>query len=298
MKSTYSHIAALVLLACLSACTERIFLANEGMPPKLVITGIISNMPASHEFYLQNSSGSYFAPAEESMSNPFLGPAEVWLDEEKLTSTGGGHYRTRKDFSTRPGQKYTLTVRCDYDQDGRIEEYKASTTAPRAYTLDSISINSLVSGQNLPGIMMLHYQDSIGKDYIAAYMTINNELYSNRLLRFGFVSNNLFGQDGSYCHVPISNWLINKDLPHDNDTKKPLYRYDELFVEMVMLSAEVYAFYDAARTQLGQSNPLFGARGNLPTNFSGGALGVFGALFQSNAASVILDYPELPEREK
>ena len=300
MKQINSLIATLLLLVCLPACTERIFLDNEGTTPRLVIIGLISNTPAPYQIYLQNSSGKYFAPPEESMNTAYTGGAEVWLDEELLVCTNPGIFHTRSNFQAQPGKKHTLTVRCDYNQDGRIEEYKASTVAPPIYKLDSISLLPVRSGSDFPAMLMLHYQDNIGKDYLCTYLTIAGKLYSDRILRFGFLANELLGdKDGAYRHVPVSNWILQtKGMDHDNDSRMPIYRYDELLVDLVAMCSETHTFMDAARTQLGQSNPLFfGPRANLPTNFSGGALGLFGSYTMSNA-SLVVTSSELPEREK
>jgi hypothetical protein len=291
------YILSLVFLGSLSACVERINLWNEGMGPRLVITGLVSNVPGVYQIYLQHSSETYFGPAEVSMPTGYTDPAEVWIDEEMLTPSGNGTYITHNHFSVEPGQTCTLTVRCDYNKDGKIEEYKAITTVPKKYKLDSISLSPIRSGSDFPALMMVHYQDHIGDDFIAAYLRVNNDLYSNRVLRFGFVANNMLSQDGAYCNVPVSNWIIDDEMPHDNNTKYPIYRHDELMVEMVVLCPATYAFLDAARTEMGQSNPLFsGPRANLPSNISGGALGCFGSYTSSNAFMVV-DSPELPERE-
>ena len=122
-------------------------LKSEGMEPHLVITGLISTDP-----------GPYMV--EISATTPYFNlelPVNIQAEE----------------------------VRIDFDGDGEIEYYQASTTVPYIHTLDALSLRSLMpSGNDTPFLLMAGFLDTPGEDYYGAALWVNNVLYSNRILRY------------------------------------------------------------------------------------------------------------------
>ena len=284
------------------ACTEPINLYNEGMEPKLVITCVLTDTLIEDNFH-RVVSENYVVIQK---TTPFFGNqfveqvsgAEVRLDGELLTMTGPGSY-SPEDFLAIPGKTYTLEVRYDLNGDGVDEIFTATTTVPPKCHLDSIVLHPLTSrGDYLAGLA-LYFQGASGENYYGAKLNNKNDsrLFSTRILRYSLFPFDVFSKEGEYQRL-MTNWMIQKEMSYDNASKYYVYAGDTLSVTLESLSKEYYRFVDVAKTELSQNNPIFsGPRSNVPTNFTGGALGIFGSYTASSASLQIPpDTQGLPKR--
>lgn len=281
-------------LLAIGACTEVLELESEGMEPHLVITGVISTEAGYHMIEVA-STAPYFG--SEMPVN--IDATRVVLDGVELKRVTTGKYETSGFFAAEPGRTYVLEVWIDYDEDGTDEYYTASTTVPQLHELASLRIESAMpsSTPDIPFLLVMGFQDSIGEDCYGASLYINGEWYSNRILRYYVHSTAGYSQDGEFLHIPVTDWILMKSLTWDNGGEKFLYVGDELTVELNALSKEYYTYLLEAKTEKNQQYPLFsGPRGNVNGNISGGALGIFGSYTVSRKSVIIPECPSLPVR--
>ena len=283
----------LLLFALLQGCTYPMELKSEGMEPHLVITGLISTDPGPYMVEI-SATTPYF-----NLELPVnIQAEEVRIGGELLVWDPSGVYVTASTFTAEEGETYVLEVWIDFDGDGEIEYYQASTTVPYIHTLDALSLRSLMpSGNDTPFLLMAGFLDTPGEDYYGAALWVNNVLYSNRILRYYVHTLNEYSQDGEYLRYPIPEWIITGSLVWDNEQTFDLYAGDELTVELQTLSKEYYLYLQQAKIEKNQNFPLFsGPRGNVTGNISGGALGIFGSYASSRRSVTLPECPGLPSR--
>ncbi|MDD2289798.1 MAG: DUF4249 family protein [Bacteroidales bacterium] len=286
-------VAWLLLLLVAAGCTEPIALRSDDMEPRLVITGTLSTDPGP-QFIEISSTASYFG--SELPVN--IDATQVRLNGENLRWNAPGIYATDDHFAARQGETYLLEVWIDYDRDGKDEYYSATTTVPFIHKLETLVLKSLMpSSTDTPFVLVAGFQDTPGEDYYGGALWINNELYSNRILRYYIHVLNDYTQDGEYLLYPIPEWIITKSLVWDNGGTYDLYAGDVLTLELQTLSKEYYLFLEEAKIEKNQQFPLFsGPRGNVSGNITGGALGIFGSYAASRKSVTLPECPGLPSR--
>ena len=292
-KIIHTVLFLLTVLGGANGCTEPIELEGEDMNPKLVITGTLSTEPC-YQIIEISSTVPYFGtdlPVN-------IDAARVLLNDMVLIRDAPGIYTTGGNFAAVEGETYVLEVWIDFDGDGQEEYYSATTTVPYVHVLESLSVRSLIPGEvDVPFILLAGFQDTPGENYYGAALWINDDLYSNRILRYYVHSLNDYSQDGSYIRYPIPEWILTESLVWDNGETYDLYSGDVLTVELQTLSKEYYRFLQEAKIEKNQHFPLFsGPRGNVTGNISGGALGIFGSYAVSRKSAILPKCPGLPER--
>jgi hypothetical protein len=280
-------------LVLFTGCTATMDLESMGMEPKLVITGVLSTDRGSQIVEIL-ATVPYFG--KELPEN--IQAKEVLLNGEPLTWDPSGVYVTKNTFAAEEGKTYKLEVWIDFDNDGALEYYWATTTVPYIHTLEALSLRSILpSGNDVPFFLMVGFYDTPGEDYYGAALWINNVLYSNRILRYYVHTINDYTQDGEYIRYPIPEWIIMSSLIWDNEQTFDLYAGDVLTVELQTLSKEYYEYLQQAKIEKNQHFPLFsGPRGNVKGNIHGGALGIFGSYASSRKSVVLPECPGLPNR--
>ena len=267
------------------------------MKPMLVITCVLTDTIAD-----SGSSWTGFVSENEvtvALTTSFFGEvfhepvygAKVLLNSDTLKMTMPGVYSPEEGFFGVSGQTYTLEVYYDMDGDGIDELFTASTTMPQKYHLDSISLKStpFPFGSGFEGSLILHFQSSLGDNFLGAKFTNDNDLrfYSSRILRYCLFRFDIFSKESEYQRIP-ADWFIRHAMPYDNESRYYIYAGDTLTVELNVLTEEYHRFLEVAKTELSQNNPMFsGPRSNVPTNIEGGALGIFGAYTSSRASMQI-----------
>ncbi|MDR2585551.1 MAG: DUF4249 domain-containing protein [Prevotellaceae bacterium] len=288
------------------ACTEPIDLWNDGMEPKLVITCILTDSVINSyggDFYINRNQVviSKTTPFFDTVFNiQTVDNATVWLDSELLIKGPPGFYLTEDDFCAIPGKTYTLEVHCDVNGDGKEEIFTAVTTVPPKYKLDSLTLSPLPLIRDYMALINLHFDDPWDHRYFGAKLTNEDDgsCYSDRILRYSLIRLNAFLSDDKYRSVPVTDWIIRHEMPHNNKEKYFVFAGDTLSVEFEALSKEYWQFLEAAKTELSPNNPMFsGPRSNVPTNIKGGAIGIFGSFTSSRAVIQIPpDTPGMPKR--
>jgi len=291
-----------VLALLAGSCTEPIDLHSDGMAPLLAITCVLTDTTVL-EF-------GHFVVSENNVviqkTTPYFGDlfteyvlsAKVRLNSELLTLTGQGYY-TPKDFQAEPGKEYTLEVLYDLDGDGVEEVFRATTTMPQRCHLDSITLHPLPFGGDYFANLRVHFMGVPGENYYGAKLNNLNDtrMFSTRILRYTLFQYDFFSNEEEYKRLS-PDWYIQHEMSYDNEEKYYIYAGDTLSVTLESLSKEYHHFLEVAKIEASQRNPFFSPpRANLPTNFSGGAIGIFGAYTASSAKVLIPeDTQGLPKR--
>jgi hypothetical protein len=293
-KTIHTALLLLTFLFGATGCTEPIELIGDDMESRLVITGTLSTEPGYQLIEISSTVPYFGTDLPENID-----AAKVMLNDRELARDAPGIYTTGESFAAVEGETYVLEVWIDFDGDGQQEYYSATTTVPYIHVLESLSVRSLVPGAvDVPFILLAGFQDTPGDDYYGAALWINNDLYSNRILRYYVHSLNDYSNDGTFLRYPIPEWIITESLVWDNGETYDLYSGDVLTVELQTLSEEYYRFLQEAKIEKNQHFPLFsGPRGNVTGNISGGALGIFGSYAVSRKSVILPKCPGLPERE-
>lgn len=288
---------SILFLSCLSlyiGCTEAVELQSDGMEPALVISGTLSTNPG-YQYITIAQTGRYF-----DLELPYdIDATEVRINGERLSHDGIGTYGLGDYFAAVEGKRYDLEVWIDFDQDGTDEYYTATTTVPYHRDLSALSLEPVLpsSKPNIPFLLVAGIDDQLGEDFYGASLFINDELYSNRILRYSILTLDITAEDGQLLRYPLSDWIIYKSLTWDNGATFDLYCGDVLTVELQTLSKEYFQYLTDAKTEKSQQFPLFsGPRGNVEGNIEG-ALGVFGSYASSRYSVTIPDCDGLPKRE-
>ncbi|MDR0729665.1 MAG: DUF4249 domain-containing protein [Prevotellaceae bacterium] len=271
------------MLLC-AACMERMDLSTDYAPPRLVITGYVTTDTAVHRIKVSCTTPYFGTEQPRSYSS-----AEVQINGVRLRAVGDGEYVTDPAFFGVPGETYTLDVWVDFDDDGTPEHYSASAVMPALHRLDSITLSSVQLGTTKPPWMVImHFQDLSGPNYFGAHLYINDTLYSNKMQRYFL---NFFGEyvaEGQYIHFPVTSYSIREEMRWENDEPFYVYPRDSLTLELNTLSGDYFEFIRTARQEINGGNPLFaGPPANVPTNLSGGAVGIFGAYTISRKSLIL-----------
>ena len=296
MKATriINYTTVLLIILLFGSCTDVLDLQSDSMEPRLVITGTLSTVPGYQVIEI-SATVPYFG--QELPSN--IDADRVCINGQELAHDAPGIYALGDQFAAVEGETYKLEVWIDFDKDGVQEYYSASTTVPVLHKLETLLLESVLpsSVKDIPFVLILGFQDTTGPHYYGASLSINDVVYSNRILRYYVHTLNSYSQDGKYVYFPVSDWIITDALTWDNGQTFDLYVGDTLTVELQTLSKEYYEYLLEAKTEKSQQFPLFsGPRGNVSGNISGGALGLFGSYAASRKTVILPECPGLPVR--
>ena len=273
--------ATLILCA---ACIERMDISTDYATPRLVITGCVTTDTAAHIIKISRTAPYFGTELPQTYSS-----ADVQINGIRLRPLGNGEYATDRSFCGVSGETYTLDVRVDFDGDGVPEHYSASAVMPPLHVLDSITLSSIqLATTRSPWMLLMHFQDLPGPNYFGSHLYINDVLYSNKVSRYFL---NYFGEyvaEGQYIRFPATSFLIRDEMRWENDEPFYVHPADSLTLELNTLSEAYFEFIRTARQEINGGNPLFaGPPANVPTNLSGGAIGVFGAYTVSRKSLIL-----------
>ncbi|MDR1937505.1 MAG: DUF4249 domain-containing protein [Tannerellaceae bacterium] len=140
-SSLPAAVFACALLAGLFSCEERISIQTDASAPRLVIYGYITTDTLRHGVRITRSSDYFSTDKPEGISHATVSirhKEDVFtLNESSLEQ---GYYQTEANVSGQAGETYTLHVSLDFDGDGQVEDYEASSVLPPVAELDSIAV--------------------------------------------------------------------------------------------------------------------------------------------------------------
>ncbi len=258
MNVLYKYLILAVLAGSLPACTERINISTDASTEHLVIYGYISTDTTFHTIKITRSTGYFVNTKPKGISD-----ATVTISNEEQTfvlqesSAEPGLYVTKGNVYGKPGQTYTLNVSLDFDGDGILEDYDASSYLPYPATVDSID-----------------YKDSdMLKDHVEILLWGNMPDTDDNYLTLQLVLNN-YPMDISFeDYVVLDDEYIDKKemiaVPcyyHDLDD----YEFEDgdiLTLRVDAVTKEYATFVEDAQSELRGGDPVFsGPPANIKTN--------------------------------
>ena len=253
-------LAALLLLASLSSCRERIHIDTGASAPRLVIYGYITTEATRHEIRISRSSGYFSSGKPEGISGAAV---SIRHNEEvyPLTEAGAeaGLYQTDVNVSGLEGETYTLHVSLDFDRDGQVEEYEASSCLPPSLRLDSMSIQPAVFSAQFLEVLIWGRLPEQEENYFNFHFYRNNFLLNDSLRGFMIT-------DDRYLNTKDLSGLSVFFLNQERESSK-LFVGDEIRCRAEGITPEYAAFILNAQAENRGSIPMFSAPpANVETN--------------------------------
>ncbi|MCD7977434.1 MAG: DUF4249 domain-containing protein [Tannerellaceae bacterium] len=253
--------ALLSLLLLNIACTDRIYLETEAAAERLVIYGYITTDTMQHSIRITRSTG-YFAtakPAGISGALVTISSGDT-LFHLKESATEAGLYLTDPDVYGVEGKTYQLLVSLDYDEDGVLEEYTATSFLPPAPQVDSIQVQAvdLFFGDYVE-VLFYGTLPDIEENYFKFHVFRNQVALNDSLIDFSMI-------DDEYIENKILEGVSCFYLDQEED-KFLIEDGDLITLRVDGITKEYSEFLMNAQTEVYGSNPLFsGPPANVETN--------------------------------
>ena len=239
----------LPVLFLLSSCEEviKVDLINE--TPKVVIESYITNIEGP-VFVKISKSQAFFNQSNFTAVKNATVQLEYLIKKEKLIEKGGGYYVTSR-VSGIAGKTYTLNVTTN------SQTFGATVQIPNSVPIDTVYFKPGLFHNDSLNIFVEFKDPAITENYYRIKIFRNRRYAVNDY----FLITDAFS-DGEKIVAPI------------------YYRYfapkDTVFVELLNLERNTWRYFKGVSESI-QQGVNSQAPGNPPSNFSGGALGIFGA---------------------
>jgi hypothetical protein len=189
-----------------------------------------------------------------------------------------GLYYSKHKFSAHDGINYSLSVEVDFDNDGILDKYEASTTIIPSVVIDSLTLDLIEMFGHKNYFLYLHSWALPEESYYLYNVIYNDSLLTHRLSRYIVTDDVLFrGQymkGNLYRFDDISNW--ESDTEESRDRTIYLQPGDKIVVKSSVISKEYFDFINQCKEERGGENPMFGGpASNIITNISNGGVGYF-----------------------
>ncbi len=242
-----------VILALFWSCEEKINVNLKGGSPQVVIESFITNsknpimvkLSRSQDFFNQNS----FTPIEHAVVQ-----IESLTDKDQLVEDGAGYYSTSMTKGL-PGRTYTLKILTG------SERFNASVRLPYPVPIDTIYFHS--------GLFQ--------KDSLNAIVEFIDPADTENFYRIKLYYNR---------HYATNDYILLTDaFSEGKKTVVSIYSHnlapgDTIADELLNLERNTWRYLKGLSESI-QQGVNSQAPGNPPSNFSNGALGIFGAYSSS-----------------
>jgi hypothetical protein len=281
-------------ISCLLiACTERIDIDTNDSEPVLVIYGVITD-----EFKQQEIRISRSAPYFSDLPTEAISDARVIVQssdnktyEFQEQPENKGYYYSSKPWAAKPDVEYQLSIEVDFNRDGQLDRYEASTTVLPTGNLDSIRIVPQTIMGHLNYSLNIYGQDAETTDYYLFRFVLNDASVSGKLSQYVLVDDALL--NGQYINGLTLRFFDDiSERENDSPERQRLSVYltagDRVDVEMSIVPKGYYDFIIQAVDELSRQNPMFGSPpANITTNISNGAVGYFAGYCISKIGAVV-----------
>ena len=256
-KSYFRHIllAGCVLHLCLFACKERIDINTEASSPRLVVYGFITTDTTQHAIRITRSTGYFVTTRPEAISKATV---SISYDNEVIklneSSRIPGSYLTPLKFYGIPGKTYTLHISLDFNEDGEMEEYEATSYLPFPAILDSVAVTPFLLTNFLQVLTWGKLPEENNCNF--NFHLFRNSNAINDYLK-GF---RIFQINKKFAALRV--FLLNPERESEN-----LLPGDTLTVQVESFTSEYATFIQNAQQELLGTVPLFsGPPANVETN--------------------------------
>ncbi len=248
-------------LLLLSSCSERIDIHTDDASECLVIYGYITTDTTQHSIRITRSAGYFSTARPAGISNAIV---TVSTDDNTIafaeSKSEPGLYQTGASAFAVEGKTYTLNISLDFDNDGKPEQYQATSYLPFSTKVDSIGFQPSKAFDNL--IEVLLYGETtreFDENYYSLHVYKNNIVINDSLVNYS-VFNDQF-VDKTYMNgIPCFY------LDQDNEKEK-IHKGDTITLRLDVLTKEYAIFLDDAQSEVRGSIPFFsGPPANVDTN--------------------------------
>ncbi|GHV21824.1 hypothetical protein FACS189428_2880 [Clostridia bacterium] len=270
----------ILVIAGFTACTEPIDIKTDNSAPVIVIYSTITD-----EFKHQEVRISRSSPYFDDEPNQGISGAQVTIQSSDNAvyhlvehDSIQGIYYSRTPFSAKTGVTYSLSVEVDFDKDGMLDKYEATTTVLPAIVPDSLSLDPVEMFGHKNYLLYFYAQDPPGENYYLFNVIYNDSLLTAKLSNYETSDNSLFkGQyikGQLYRFDDISNWET--DSEQNREYSVYLRPGDKIETEISLISKGYFDFISQCQREQSGENPMFGGpASNIETNISNGGVGYF-----------------------
>ncbi|MDR3269197.1 MAG: DUF4249 domain-containing protein [Tannerella sp.] len=274
--------ALLSLAAGIASCTAPIELETNDSAPVIVIYGVLTEYVMYQTVRLSGSS-PYF---EEKQNQP-VSDAEMTIQasdgrtfEMEEIPHEKGIYQTLTPMSALPGITYRLIVRVDFDGDGQIETYEASTTMPAPFHIDSITVTPMDFMGYKHYAINLYAPEEPQEDFYLTRYIVNDTLADYQISSYSVFSDNAINNQ----YINGMSLMYFDDVANRNNgiVEEEGWTYvqsgDKITVCISRIEEGYYDFVRQCQSEKRGENPFFGGpASNIATNIRPGGAGYFAA---------------------
>ena len=277
----------------LFSCTEPFEIKTNDSESVIVIYGVITD-EYKHQSVRVTHSSPYFNP----LSDPSVSDAIVTISfEDQIIELfedpdSAGIYTSNHKWKALPDTHYILNVDVDFDKDGVIDNYQASTIFKQEVYLDSIHIRPITIMGHLNYALNVYGQDSPDEDYYLFHVSVNDSIVVNEKLTKSILSDDkiLSGQYINGLTISymddISEWETDSEETRENSTY--LKKGDRIKTGISSIPKGYFDFLNQCISEKNGENPLFGGpASNITTNISNGGVGYFAGYCITYTSTVV-----------
>jgi hypothetical protein len=226
----------------------------------LVIYGYITTDTTQHAVRITRSTGYFVTTKPEGISNAIVtitNGNEIFDLKESPEEVG--LYLTSPNIYGISGKTYTFHASLDFNKDGKLEEYEATSYLPFPATLDSTVVAPFPALNDHLQVLVWGNLPEESSGYFCFHLFRNGVAINDSLRGFN-ITQDEYITTKKITALPI--FLLD---PEDDEEK--LSPGDTLAVQVESITPEYASFIDNARTESRGSVPLFGGPpANVETN--------------------------------
>ncbi|MDR1671973.1 MAG: DUF4249 domain-containing protein [Bacteroidales bacterium] len=284
-----THIIPIFVMLLIAACTERMNIKTDGIPPRLVIYGYITSDTLRHSIRITRSASYSDTNPPEGVSHAAV---TISTDNDTIllteSDTVPGLYLTSANTHGQMGKTYTLDVRLDFNNDGTTEHYQSSAYLTEINHIDSIRVQPSGILRNMLEIL-LYAQDLPEENFYSVFTSVNDSLINSTINDF-FVMDDVFF-NGAYMNGVPCGFLL-----QEKDGLQTLKKGDVITLNINAIPKEYALFIGHVQSEIRGSNPIFGGPpANVETNIRcidrpNTVVSGFFTAFPSRYAKTIIDF--------
>jgi hypothetical protein len=285
------------IVLLLASCVEPFDIKTDNSPPVIVIYGYLTDEPAFHAIKVSASSPYFDTSLNRGISGAIvkITSSENNAFNFKEADSIPGLYLTVNKVTGIPGLTYSLSVETDFDNDGIMETYTATSTMLSAVKIDSIEIkNTELMGYKFYNLN-LSAQEPPSEDYYLGKYKVNDSAVLNNINQFSPMRDVAF--NGQYIKgMAVQRFwnIVEKDRIERNDNdgnteRRRVYLSpgDTVTYSLCHIEKGYFDFIVQCQNEMNGENPFFGGpASNIITNISNGGRGFFTTYASSTAKSV------------
>ncbi len=280
LKPKYILYILLVTLVSLSSCTEKIDIELDSDRIRLVVDGIITDIPGE-QYVKLTETADYFSNEQPKG----VGNATVIIESQNgpilLTESDSvaGLYLMPDGFVGVQGNIYQLNIKLE-NEIGGYKDYFANTKMPLlSDDIDSIAVEWMPQFEGW--VVRLYAQDPDREDFYMFNGLRNGELITDSIHEVNITDDRLF--NGNYTSG-VMVLMFNEDQLDPGD----------LFTLVLSNITKEYAsFVTEVQIEIQPKEPLFsGPPANVSSNISNGATGWFTSYPSAFSSTIVQEIPE------